>query len=343
MSRHGTCFVETTPVRTTATLLLALLLVSGAAFGQSDTARTEARNHYQHGLALVDQSQFEQALDEFRSAYGASPQFAVLYNIGQTCIALGRPVDAVSALEQYLDEGKLEIPPERREQVEKQLTTLRAKTAELLVITLAPGAAIELDGRELGRTPLPAPVRVAAGEHVVSARAEDGTKLSRSVKLQAGDLLELRLDPPPVEVTQKQAANAAAVAQREPVQSLPPAEPHASTTTRTLGYVVAGLGAGLGVAAFGHYLWNLGRYEDWKTTHASLAKNPDAPDYAERQTKNNELASSIEQASRVTVSLAVGSGALVATGVTLVVVGSNGTTSRSAGKAGLSVSFAGVW
>jgi hypothetical protein len=333
-----------TPVRTQATLLVAALLVSGVAFGQSDDAsRTAARNHYQQGLTLVEQSHFEQALEEFRAAYQASPQFAVLYNIGQTCIALGRPVDAVAALEQYLGEGKLEIPPERREQVEKQLTTLKAKTAELAIVTLEPGASLELDGQELGRAPLPAPVRVTPGDHVVSVRAEDGSKLSRTVKLQAGDLLELRLDPPPVPVRELEPTNTPAVVDREPTHPVAAPEPHSSTGTRTLGYVVAGLGAGLGVAAFGHYLWNLGRYDDWKTAHQALAGKEDAPGYAAAQTKNNELASSIEQASRVTVSLAVGSGALVATGVTLVVVGSNGPSPSPRGKTGWALSVAGVW
>jgi tetratricopeptide (TPR) repeat protein len=391
----------TIPVQTKAAFAFATLLTSHIALAQTDdSARDAARGLYKQGLELVAQNDFEHALEAFLAAYRASPQFAVLYNIGQTYIALGRPVDAISALEQYLSEGKAEIPAERLEQVTRQISTLKSKTAEIAINTHAPGARLEIDGRAVGRAPLSAPVRVSAGDHVVSARAEDGSKVSRSVTLQAGERLELRLDPPTPEVARPKATGTLAVVCREQVrvwidgtrvvsslsnpriavdvgrhairliasgrksaeqrldvqpgstitmdcveffetQGAAPAS-RSRTTNTTLGYVVGALGVGLTATAFGHYLWNLGRYEEWQKTHSALAHDQDAADYAERQTKNNELGSSIERASRVTVSLAVGGGALLATGVTLVVLDGSRSASHAGNKA-LALSVAGVW
>lgn len=389
-------------VQTKLALALVAFLTTRAAFGQNDdSARDAARGHYKQGLAFVAEGQFDQALVEFRSAYRASPQFAVLYNIGQACIALDRPIEAVSALEQYLSEGKAEIPAERRDQVERQLATLKAGTAEIAVVTSAPGSGIEIDGREIGRAPLEAPARVIPGDHVISVRAEDGSKLSRRVTLRAGDRLDLRLDPPTPAAMPAKATGTLAITCHDEVRvwidgtrvlsSLSAPEvsleagqhriallvagrrsaeqridiqrgstvtvdcaeflarpeaaprPQSSGTVSTVGYVVGGVGAALGVAAFGHYLWNLGRYEEWKETNEALEGDEAAADYTERQTENNELGSSIDRASRVTVTLAVGGGALLATGVTLVVFDHGGSRPSATGKTGLAVSIAGVW
>jgi hypothetical protein len=94
--------------------------------------------------------------------------------------------------------------------------------------------------------------------------------------------------------------------------------------------------------AFGHYLWNLGRYEQWEETHTELKGQEHEPGYALEQTENNELGSSIERASRVTVSLAVGSAALVGTGIALVVLDDGGASSPRR-KTSVAVSLRGVW
>jgi tetratricopeptide (TPR) repeat protein len=392
----------TIPVRTQVTFAFAALFTTHVALAQTDdSGRDAARGLYKQGLELVAQSDFEHALEAFQGAYRASPQFAVLYNIGQTCIALGKPVDAVSALEQYLSEGKAEIPAERLEQVTRQISTLKSKTAEIAITTRAPGANLEIDGRDLGRAPLSAPTRVSAGDHVVSARAEDGSKVSRSVTLQAGERLDLRLDPPTPELARPNPTGSLTVVCREQVRvwidgaqvvssptnprisldagrhritlvaagtrsaeqrldvqpgstvtmdcaeflpkqrAAPPAQSSGANTT--LGYVLGGIGAGLAATAFGHYLWNLGRYEEWQKTHSALAGDQEASDYVERQTRNNELGSSIERASRVTVSLAVGGGALLATGITLVVLDGGSRSANPAGNTGLALSLGSVW
>ncbi|HVV52568.1 MAG TPA: hypothetical protein VHO06_23070, partial [Polyangia bacterium] len=106
--------------------LAALLALGAARPGRAEDPRSDARAHYAKGLELAGQRGYEGALREFEQAYAISPQFAVLYNIGQARVALGQTAQALEALTRYLHDGGARISPERRAQVERQLAWLRA-------------------------------------------------------------------------------------------------------------------------------------------------------------------------------------------------------------------------
>jgi len=112
-------------LRSTA-LLAALLALGSARIGRADDPRGEARAHYAKGLELAGQNGYEGALREFNAAYAISPQFAVLFNIGQAHIALGHTVEAIEALTRYLSDGGDRIASTRRAQVERQIAGLRS-------------------------------------------------------------------------------------------------------------------------------------------------------------------------------------------------------------------------
>jgi tetratricopeptide (TPR) repeat protein len=107
--------------------LVAALLALGAGLARADDQRGDARAHYARGLALGSQNGYDGALREFNEAYAISPQFAVLYNIGQAHVALGHTAEAIEALEHYLRDGGDRISSARRLQVERQIAQLRSK------------------------------------------------------------------------------------------------------------------------------------------------------------------------------------------------------------------------
>src|SRR5450631_4040147 len=109
-----------------AALLAALVALGSARIGHADDPRGEARAHYAKGLELAGQNGYEGALREFNAAYAISPQFAVLFNIGQAHIALGHTAEAIEALTHYLSDGGDRISPTRRTQVERQIAGLRS-------------------------------------------------------------------------------------------------------------------------------------------------------------------------------------------------------------------------
>jgi tetratricopeptide (TPR) repeat protein len=109
-----------------------------------------------------------------------------------------------------------------------------------------------------------------------------------------------------------------------PSPPLAPAEQAQGNGQRTLAYVLGGAGIVLASAALAHYAWNRGRFEEWQTAHEAYYADPRPP----RRDAANELADSIDRASRVTVALAIGAGVTLGTG-TVLFFGSRSTASSS--------------
>jgi len=297
-----------------ALLLLAPLIPrTGRA---DDDPRAEAGAHYARGIELAEQGLYAAALEQFRSAYERSPHFAVLYNIGQAQMALGRPLEAIEALSKYLRDGADQVPLSRREQVQAQIALLESRVAELTVTTDRPGALVSVDGREVGKTPLYQPIRTAAGTHTVSIAMDGITPIVRKVDLREGDRQALAFVVP-VGVVPQPAATASPA--KSVIATPPPAPP--SRDLRMWSYVSAGVGAAAGAAALGVYLWNRDRYDDWKSTNSSLQTfTPGSAAYHDAAAANNARADSLTSANHAIVGLSIASGVLIAGGAALYLV-----------------------
>ncbi len=321
-----------------------------------DMNRDSARQHYGRGLEFASKGVYEDALREFQEAYRRQPHFAVLYNIGQAYLALKQPVEAIAALEQYLAEGGGQISEERVRETTAQIAAEKALTAEIFLTARPPGASVSLDGRSVGKAPLDAPLRVTPGSHSLAVRTSDGTEVGRTLAPQAGERITLSIEVPSAVTTSKHAPGdvalrSAALPMGSSALVLQRPASHDSSASgsvirvSTLGYVLGTVGVAAGVGSFGHYLWNRSRYENWESTHAELANQQQSPDYVDRQLRNNALAGSIQNASHVTVGLAVAGGALLLTGVTLVIVdrGHRPTLTAEARGRGTMLNLAGNW
>ncbi len=132
-------------------------------------AAADARSHFTRGVALYDEGRAAQALAEFREAQRISPSSVILYNIAQVEAELGHAVESVAAYEELLASAR-SIESSMRSQIDSALAEQRARIATLRVETNAPGAIVAVDDVDVGAAPL-AGVRVSAGEHVVTARA----------------------------------------------------------------------------------------------------------------------------------------------------------------------------
>lgn len=95
--------------------------------GRAEDPRTAVADHYARGTELAGQGLYAAALEQFNTAYTASPHFAVLYNIGQAQMALRRPLEAIEALTKYLRDGADQVPLSRREQVQAQIGLLESR------------------------------------------------------------------------------------------------------------------------------------------------------------------------------------------------------------------------
>src|SRR5687768_2725567 len=99
----------------------------------------EAAERYQRGLSIYAEGEYLLALVEFERAYQLSPDYRVLYNIGQVRVQLGRYAKAREALEQYMEQGGDAISADRKREVTADLEMLKMRTARLNIVTSEEG------------------------------------------------------------------------------------------------------------------------------------------------------------------------------------------------------------
>ncbi len=97
--------------------------MASAAPARADT--DDARSHFTRAVELFKEGDFRAALIEFQRAYDASPNYKVLYNLGQTNLELQDYAGALRAFRGYLDGGGRDIPAARRTQVEADFEAAR--------------------------------------------------------------------------------------------------------------------------------------------------------------------------------------------------------------------------
>lgn len=165
----------------------------------------EARVRYDRGLKLYYDGNIEAARVEFERAYQLAPSYKILYNTGLCYRQLNDYVAALDALERYLKEGGTEIPNDRRAEVEKTLAEIRPRLATLDIRTNVPGAEISIDDAPIGKTPLPAPVRVNPGRRKVTATKSGRFPINRSITVGGSEqqTVILELEAPKTVVVTK--------------------------------------------------------------------------------------------------------------------------------------------
>ena len=161
------------------------------------SARAEAKKHFDRAKELNEDGQTAEAVIELKRCYELSPHHTVLYNLGQAYITLAKPVEAVAALQRYLDEGGKAIKPARRSEVEQEIVRQKARIATIEIRGLPDGAVVTIDGDDVGKAPLAAPVRVGVGKHVVVATAVGYESGEAKIEVAGEDskVVELKLVP----------------------------------------------------------------------------------------------------------------------------------------------------
>jgi hypothetical protein len=327
--------------------VLVALGAPGAA--RADDPRSDARAHYAKGLELAGQRGYEGALREFEAAYAISPQFAVLYNIGQAQVALGRTREAVGALTRYLNDGGDRISAERRGEVERQIAWLRSslpnpnlpseaeaerataaaageaiaaasenarlpsdRPGTLAVRCAEPGLKLTLDGKHVDPALSARGVALPAGPHRLALALPGRRPTEQTVAVNDGTatvILCENLVPP--------LAAGPTPALGPPVFSDLGAGGEPPTIhARTVAYLLGGIGLALGGAAIGVYVWNRGQAGTARSEYAQL--NPaDLSNYYDRATQYNQQVDNVHRGSELTIGLVVTSVGLLAGSVFL--------------------------
>ena len=184
-------------------LLVPLTLGAGLVFAPTVLAQNpsvRAKNPQLQARALFKEAQDLQrsgdlrgALAKLEEAYDILPTPTLLWPIAELRLGLKQPLQGLEALSRYrremapsdMEPGQQPADAERlEEKLRAQLGTLRP--------LVAPGATITVDGRELGRAPLPEKILVNPGTHQISASGGTLPKpIELSVEVQAGQEVEV--------------------------------------------------------------------------------------------------------------------------------------------------------
>jgi len=144
-----------------------------------------ARSLYTEAQSLRQSGRLTAALGKLREAYGVLPTPALLWPIAELCADLQQPTEGLEALKGYkqgMTPGEMEAgqglaDAERLEaRLRAQLATVRTGPKSGAV-----GDLVEIDGREVGRLPLPAPVTLNPGPH--------------KIRIGQGPILDVQLHP----------------------------------------------------------------------------------------------------------------------------------------------------
>ncbi|HVZ70876.1 MAG TPA: PEGA domain-containing protein [Polyangia bacterium] len=148
----------------------------------------EARLHFQQGVALYKEQNFDAALAEFQGAYAISGEPVVLYNLGLTQKALFRYADAAATLERYLSESAAHGQPvakARRAEVENLVAEMHSLLADVTLVVKPAEASVLVDGRAAALG-IDGVVKLAAGSHVVEATAPGYVGDKKAITVVAG-------------------------------------------------------------------------------------------------------------------------------------------------------------
>jgi hypothetical protein len=142
----------------------------------------EARTHFAAGVALLQDPKaprYEDAYREFKAAYSASPSYKILGNLGLCAMKIERDAEAIDAFEGYLKEAGPDLTQPERDQMQRDLLTLKTGVVRVTVSSQPAGATIvdvrtPIEGTDIhnayGEASAPLALGLRRGHHVITAR-----------------------------------------------------------------------------------------------------------------------------------------------------------------------------
>ena len=183
---------RTSVVRAAAVCAFALAAFAPASDARADDVviTEQARTHFAAGVALLQDPKaprYEEAYREFKAAYAASPSYKILGNLGLCAMKIERDGEAIDAYTKYLAQAGADLKPDERDQIKRDLLTLKTGSVEVTISSDPPGATFTdvrqpVQGPEVrnayAASVAPLTLRLRGGRHLITARIpgyEDAT------------------------------------------------------------------------------------------------------------------------------------------------------------------------
>jgi len=231
---------------------MAAILLAGTARAEEPAAnqdkKAQARVKLVEGDRLLKLGEFQQALSAFRDAYELYPSPKIRYNFGLAYEGMGRNADALEAFDAFLVQAT-DASPETRDRAVAARNTLLGRVGTLRVVADVEGAAIIVDGRDMGKTAPARELRLDPGPHLLLVDRGGGTApFTQRLDVAAGAavtvVVRLAAPAPTADVSTATAPPAPPVIARQAAPVVEGAAPERGRAWRTAGIATAAAGAG---------------------------------------------------------------------------------------------------
>jgi hypothetical protein len=255
-----------------AAALLACL--GGTAFAQSDSAEAEAL--IRQGVALRMKNQNERALPYFQKAFERARTPRTEGQLGLAEMALGYWTDAERHLAEALVSTDHPWIARNRATLDQALAQARTQVGEITVAGSPAGATVSVNGREVGKLPLPA-LRINKGAIEVSVRAPGYVDSTRSLRVEGGDRQQLTVALEKVGAKPEPVPLPATNPVQPPVDNGPKDQPGMAPRRKWAWGLAAGAAAAIGFGVVETVVWQKNR-TDFNNHLSAPADNPTVTD-----------------------------------------------------------------
>jgi hypothetical protein len=199
---------------------------------------------FREGNAFAAREQWVEAEAKFRAAWKLNPTHDITGNLGQTEFRLHKYRDAAEHLEFAVRTWGVTGDRTPKERAKKRLDEVRKLVTSLRVKVSVEGAAVLIDGKTVGTSPIEHDLFVDPGTRTIEARLSGHDTAKKIVEAKKGDTLRVELAP---------TLTRAAAVENEPKHEilLPPIQPPEARSwvpTIALGAAsVVGLGVAVGL------------------------------------------------------------------------------------------------
>jgi hypothetical protein len=176
-----------------AAALMATLALAADAAAQPAAGPVLAEALLQQGLELRKQGKDQAALPCLQRAHALAPGPRAAGQLGLVERALGRWADAHLHLEEAAASPADPWVRLHRAQLEDAAAAARRHLGAVILDASPNGAEVSVDGRLVGRTPLPRALAVAPGQRRLELRAPGYRREERALMIAAGETMRLSL------------------------------------------------------------------------------------------------------------------------------------------------------
>jgi hypothetical protein len=162
----------------------------------SQTLKGAAKTNFEAAKLLANDGDFTGALIKFQSAYEASHDPRVLWNVAFCQKNLRRYSKVVTTLKRYIEEGGALLSESDKKEARDLIALIEPFTTRATIQVSEPGAQISIDDELVGASPLAAPVVLDIGERRLHVSKEGFLPYDKTFVVAGGpDLkLDVRLD-----------------------------------------------------------------------------------------------------------------------------------------------------